>query len=43
MMEDSGLDISRDTRYTELIKQDVYTLIEDYEKINIEFPEDGEK
>ena len=42
MLEES-LDISRDTRFTETIKQDVYTLMEEYEKISIEYPEDSDK
>jgi hypothetical protein len=42
MLEDS-LNISRDTRFTETIKQDVYSLMEEYDKILIEYPEDSDK
>jgi hypothetical protein len=42
-MHDESLDVSRDTRFTESIKQDIYTLLEEYDRIAIEYPEESEK
>jgi hypothetical protein len=42
-MNDESLDVSRDTRFTETIKQDIYSLIEEYEHICIDYSEDSNK